>query len=390
MSTRDHGPMGVPAAVLCKIFPRPGARLPLRTAPYIAAACRAHRAPVCVYGGLERARTGSRRDAPDALPAVAARPRVQVVRRRADAVGAGSGSTRTNSSTATSTDAPADDRRAGHVHARRRGLHRRRAPRRARSRRRAGSSRSWPSERARHLLRRRRVRARHNPTIVQRDRGRRVTRSGCTATATRRSPSPIPTRSGARSATARTVHGTPRRPTGGRLPRADVLARPVERVGHRRAARARLPVLVERAPRAQPALRLSGPAATPHRWPSGLLELPCPVADVGPITNPYLGGIYFRVLPWTAVRYGLSHADPDEVLWAYCHPYDFDPGEPFQKRPDLGPVEVAAPVDQPPPHVRPGEPAARARRRTAAVRTRGVARNLSRRPFVVRAVYCVR
>ena len=28
---------------------------------------------------------------------------------------------------------------------------------------------------------------------------------------------------------------------------------------------------------------------------------------------------------------------PDEVLWAYCHPYDFDPGEPFQKRPDLGP-----------------------------------------------------
>ena len=25
------------------------------------------------------------------------------------------------------------------------------------------------------------------------------------------------------------------------------------------------------------------------------------------------------------------------MLWAYCHPYDFDPGEPFQKRPDLGP-----------------------------------------------------
>ncbi len=76
---------------------------------------------------------------------------------------------------------------------------------------------------------------------------------------------------------------------------------------------------------------------TPHRWPSGLLELPCPVAAVGPLTNPYLGGIYFRVLPWAAVRYGLGRAHDDEVLWAYCHPYDFDPGEPFQKRPDLGP-----------------------------------------------------
>jgi len=75
----------------------------------------------------------------------------------------------------------------------------------------------------------------------------------------------------------------------------------------------------------------------PHRWPSGLLELPCPVTDVGPFTNPYLGGIYFRVLPWAAVRYGLGRAHADELLWAYCHPYDFDPGEPFQKRPDLGP-----------------------------------------------------
>jgi peptidoglycan-N-acetylglucosamine deacetylase len=90
-------------------------------------------------------------------------------------------------------------------------------------------------------------------------------------------------------------------------------------------------------PAKSPLYGFPGRARTPSRWPSGLLELPCPVADVGPVTNPYLGGIYFRVLPWTAVRYGLAHAHPDEVLWAYCHPYDFDPGEPFQKRPDLGP-----------------------------------------------------
>ncbi len=90
-------------------------------------------------------------------------------------------------------------------------------------------------------------------------------------------------------------------------------------------------------PARSPLFGFPGRPRTPHRWPSGLLELPCPVTDVGPITNPYLGGIYFRVLPWTAVRYGLSRAHPDELLWAYCHPYDFDPDEPFQPRPDLGP-----------------------------------------------------
>jgi polysaccharide deacetylase family protein (PEP-CTERM system associated) len=90
-------------------------------------------------------------------------------------------------------------------------------------------------------------------------------------------------------------------------------------------------------PARSPLYGFPGRPRVPSRWPSGLLELPCPVADVGPITNPYLGGIYFRVLPYTAVRYGLAHADAAEVLWAYCHPYDFDPGEPFQKRPDLGP-----------------------------------------------------
>jgi polysaccharide deacetylase family protein (PEP-CTERM system associated) len=90
-------------------------------------------------------------------------------------------------------------------------------------------------------------------------------------------------------------------------------------------------------PARSPLYGYPGRPRVPHRWPSGLLELPCPVADLGPVTNPYLGGIYFRVLPWRAVRYGLSRAHPSEILWSYSHPYDFDPGEPFQKRPDLGP-----------------------------------------------------
>ena len=51
VSTSDHGPLGIPAAVLCKVFPRPGARLPIAAGKYVTAACRAQRAPVCVYGG---------------------------------------------------------------------------------------------------------------------------------------------------------------------------------------------------------------------------------------------------------------------------------------------------------------------------------------------------
>jgi hypothetical protein len=51
VSTRDHGPLGVPAAVLCKVFPRPGAQLPVHAGKYVTAACRAQRAPVCIYGG---------------------------------------------------------------------------------------------------------------------------------------------------------------------------------------------------------------------------------------------------------------------------------------------------------------------------------------------------
>jgi hypothetical protein len=47
-----HGPLRVRFAVLLKVFPRPGAALPLPAAPLIAAACRYHRAPLCVYAGF--------------------------------------------------------------------------------------------------------------------------------------------------------------------------------------------------------------------------------------------------------------------------------------------------------------------------------------------------
>lgn len=52
VSVLDHAPLRVRAAVLLKVFPRPGASLPVSPAPFIAAACRYHRARVCVYAGF--------------------------------------------------------------------------------------------------------------------------------------------------------------------------------------------------------------------------------------------------------------------------------------------------------------------------------------------------
>lgn len=66
----------------------------------------------------------------------------------------------------------------------------------------------------------------------------------------------------------------------------------------------------------------------PFRWPGGLLELPVPLASLGPWSLPFLGGIYLRYLP-DGVIARLRGKASDQLLWTYCHPYDFDPGEPF-------------------------------------------------------------
>jgi peptidoglycan-N-acetylglucosamine deacetylase len=72
------------------------------------------------------------------------------------------------------------------------------------------------------------------------------------------------------------------------------------------------------------------------RWPSGLLELPCPVVRVGDLGIPFLGGVYLRVLPLPVVRLARKLRAADQTLWVYCHPYDFDPDEPFWVRPEAG------------------------------------------------------
>jgi polysaccharide deacetylase family protein (PEP-CTERM system associated) len=75
---------------------------------------------------------------------------------------------------------------------------------------------------------------------------------------------------------------------------------------------------------------------TPFTWPSGIVELPCPVARVGSVGLPYLGGVYLRALPRPAARALGAAARRDLALWVYCHPYDFDPGEPFWVVPEAG------------------------------------------------------
>jgi polysaccharide deacetylase family protein (PEP-CTERM system associated) len=75
----------------------------------------------------------------------------------------------------------------------------------------------------------------------------------------------------------------------------------------------------------------------PFRWPSGLLELPAPVVQVGPYVIPYLGGIHVRLLPLPVIRRLLAREPDDAFLWLYCHPYDFDPDEEYWVVPPTGP-----------------------------------------------------
>ncbi len=75
----------------------------------------------------------------------------------------------------------------------------------------------------------------------------------------------------------------------------------------------------------------------PFLWPNGLIELPLPVGELGPLRVPYLGGIYLYALPGFATRWFLGRATPREVLWTYAHPYDFDTQESFAPMPHTPP-----------------------------------------------------
>ena len=81
-----------------------------------------------------------------------------------------------------------------------------------------------------------------------------------------------------------------------------------------------------------------GTPREPFRWWSGLLELPVPLVRVPGFNLPYLGGTYLRLLPGAIRRYGLKRSRPAEVLWAYCHPWEFDPDEDYYEFDHVGTV----------------------------------------------------
>ena len=76
--------------------------------------------------------------------------------------------------------------------------------------------------------------------------------------------------------------------------------------------------------------------ATPFRWPNGLVELPCPVVRAKGVGLPYLGGVYLRAIPGAASAAARRSVGRSQLLWLYCHPYDFDPDEDFWVVPDAG------------------------------------------------------
>jgi peptidoglycan-N-acetylglucosamine deacetylase len=83
---------------------------------------------------------------------------------------------------------------------------------------------------------------------------------------------------------------------------------------------------------ANPLYGFPGAPSRAFRWPSGLAELPAPLADLR-FTRVPLGGTYLRVLPARLLRTRLQGTD---VPFVYCHPYDFDPEEPFWWEPVAG------------------------------------------------------
>ena len=88
-------------------------------------------------------------------------------------------------------------------------------------------------------------------------------------------------------------------------------------------------------PTANPLYGYPGAPGDPFLWPSGLAELPVPIAGPARARVPYLGGTYLRVLPETVIRRAHDRG-ARRVPWTYMHPYDVDTDERFWVVPDAG------------------------------------------------------
>ncbi len=88
-------------------------------------------------------------------------------------------------------------------------------------------------------------------------------------------------------------------------------------------------------PTRNPLYGYPGAPNDPFLWPSGLAELPVPIAGAGRARLPYLGGTYLRLLPSAVIRQ--AHARGHRrVPWTYMHPYDVDTEEKYWVVPDAG------------------------------------------------------
>jgi polysaccharide deacetylase family protein (PEP-CTERM system associated) len=89
-------------------------------------------------------------------------------------------------------------------------------------------------------------------------------------------------------------------------------------------------------PAPSPLYSFNGAPRAPFRWPNGLLEFPVPVASFVGTWLPFLGGVYFRYLPWPMIASAMRRLPKDIASWTYFHPYDFDVDEPFARMPRTG------------------------------------------------------
>jgi len=91
-------------------------------------------------------------------------------------------------------------------------------------------------------------------------------------------------------------------------------------------------------PAKNPLYGWNGLPKQPFKWLNSVIEFPCPVTNILGFSIPYLGGAYFRLFPSIIRKIGIRKSSNKEVLWTYCHPWEFDPNEKYYQLEDVGRV----------------------------------------------------
>ncbi|MBI4865420.1 MAG: DUF3473 domain-containing protein [Candidatus Wallbacteria bacterium] len=84
---------------------------------------------------------------------------------------------------------------------------------------------------------------------------------------------------------------------------------------------------------------VSGAPLEVHRLPGGLHEVPPSAVELGPLRLPIAGGIYWRLLPFSWLNWGIDRlASLGRPAVLYLHPWELDTGQP---RVWMGPMSTA-------------------------------------------------